>query len=529
MSSSLPIGRVGKRLAMVAGIAALLGMIALAVTMSQRGDAAYPGLNSRIAYSAGVAYTTSIWSANSDGTAPAQLTTGTSDYNPVYSADGTKIAFNRENGVYVMSSTGGSLTQLAPGLSSNSSSTEWQENYDDPNSTKTIPFVKVTSYSETWQRLGNPSFSPDGSQLAVSESKGAYKGKSICAVEALHDQTCNSGYGGGGSLEPNEEPYFNYEEECNGCISHIITISSTTGAQVSEVTPPSTTTEDFDPTYAPNGALAFARWENGNGKIYVVGSPGAAPVAVTSGPYDVRPNFSPDSSRIVFVHGGRELGVVGVGGGPVSILPNPLPAGATTSFVESPAFSPDGTKITFERSVYGKSGRIESGIFTMGSDGSALTKIVNEGHGPNWEPIPFVKPVAIPPKKGKSPKLNKKHQVTIGTITCGNTPCTLQLLSAKLKVGKKQCAVKVKLPAALAPGGSVKVTPTIKGKCLSRLEEAGKGTLTVKVSVTSATGTETLTFKSTVKPGHKGKGGSGKKGKGHKGKGGKGKGGKGGK
>ena len=516
------IGRVRMRFAILASAAALLGFAALIVSASDDGDAAFPGLNGKIAYSSGAAYVTSIWSANADGSSPTQLTVGSSDYGPSYSADGSRIAFGRENGVDVMNSDGSGLTQLAAGASSSSSDTKWQENYDDPHSAKIIPFVRIQTYTETWQRMSSPSFSPDGSQLAVAESKGKYTGTSICAVEALNDSQCISGYGS------TEGSYFNYEEECAGCISHIATISSTTGAVTGDVTPPSSVNEDYGPTYAANGALAFSRWSGPNSAIYVVSSPGAAAVPVTSGPRDYSPNFSPDGSRIVFQHGGQEIGVVGAGGGPVSLLSTlPLPPGATNSYASSPAFAPDGSRIVFERTSYGSSSKVDSGLYTMGLDGSGLSKIVNEAYGPDWQPVtppPPPTPASGKAKKGKI-KLNKKHQALIGTIVCGSSPCKLKVLSALLKIkqpkaagkkhghgktstaskktkksGVKAYPVKAIVPKTLAPGKKAKVKVKVTGKALAALKRVGKGALTVKIKVTEGLGKKVVTFKSTLKP-----------------------------
>jgi Tol biopolymer transport system component len=516
------IGRLRMRFAILAGAAALLGFIALIVSASDSGDAAFPGLNGKIAYSSGAAYVTSIWSANADGSSPTQLTAGSSDYGPSYSADGSRIAFGRENGVAVMNADGSGLTQLTSGASSSSSNTEWQENYDDPHSAKVIPFVRIQTYTESWQRLSSPAFSPDGSQLAVAESKGKYTGKSICAVEALEDPECISGYGS------TEGSYFDYEEECAGCISHIITISSTTGAVTGEVTPPSSANEDYGPTYAANGALAFSRWSGPHSMIFVIGSPGAAAVPVTSGPNDYAPNFSPDGTRIVFEHGSREIGLVGAGGGPVTLLPAlPLPPGTTNSYVSSPAFSPDGSRIVFERGAFGTSGKIDSGLYTMGVDGSGLTKIVNEAYGPDWQPVkppPPPVPASSKAKKGVV-KLNKKHEAVIGTIVCGSSPCKLKVLSALLEIpqpkaagkkhghgktstaskkakksGGKAYAIKITVPKTLAPGKKAEVKATVSGKALAALSRAGKGALTVKIAVTEGLGKKVVTLKSTLKP-----------------------------
>ena len=64
-----------------------------------------------------------------------------------------------------------------------------------------------------------------------------------------------------------EEPdsYFDYNYECVACTTQIITVNSTSGAQTSEVTPPSSVNEDYDPTYSSTGRIAFTRWVSGSG------------------------------------------------------------------------------------------------------------------------------------------------------------------------------------------------------------------------------------------------------------------------
>ena len=87
------------RFAIVVALAALSGVAALAISMSGRGGAAFPGANGKIAYAYGDNYSYSgstIWSANADGSSPTMLTSGTNDTEPAYSADGTRIAFDRE-------------------------------------------------------------------------------------------------------------------------------------------------------------------------------------------------------------------------------------------------------------------------------------------------------------------------------------------------------------------------------------------------------------------------------------------------
>jgi dipeptidyl aminopeptidase/acylaminoacyl peptidase len=487
----------------------MLGIGALAISMSDPGDAAFPGANGKIVYTYGNPYGGGgIWTANADGSSPTVLTNGTSDYDPTYSPNGSRIAFERENGLAVMNSDGSGQTQLLSGSSSHSSKTEWKEEYEVPGGEK-LKFAKIETSSNTWHRFGEPSFSPDGTQLAIVRGSEDFNAVVTCAIseEAFEEEeeTC---------LEYSApEAYFHVEVDCIACLSQVITVSATNGAVTGEVTPAANETYSWGPAYSADGKIAFARApeSEGGSRIFVVNSPGAAPVQVTNGYSDREPDFSPDGSRIVFVHGAGEIGLVGAGGGPVTILPLPNPSKGF-NYAISPAFSPDGSSIVFERSIF-PNGNPESGIYTMAAVGSGLTRILT-GSEPSWQPIPL--PPPPPPiaakataKKGKI-RLNKKGQATIGKITCGSSPCALKALSSKLKAGKKKCSAKVKLPKSLAVGKSTGVKVKVAGKCLAALKEAGKGKLVTKIAVTEALGKKVFTLKSRLLP-PKAKKGKGKK------------------
>jgi WD40-like Beta Propeller Repeat len=487
------------KIAIAGAIAGLSCFVALATSMSESGDAAFPGLNGKIAYSSGDSYSYSsaaIWSANADGGSPALLTSGSGVSTPSYSPDGSQIAFDRESGVAVMTGTGLGLKQLLTGSSSQSFQTEWKKDYVDPHSGKTIPIVRIQTSVDEWQTFDHPSFSPNGSRLVVAEASGKRTNRSICAVEALNEQTC-LGFG-----DPNA--YFNYEYSCDACGSHLISIDSQTGAQIEALTSLVGERRDTKPTYSANGKIAFARSGKGGSSIFVIDSPGAAPRRVTTGQSDRSPDFSPDSSKIVFSHGYAEIGLVGVGGGVVQLLPVPAPPEGAGGYVNSPAFSPDGSRIVLRRAVYGPQGKDETGLFTMALDGSGFMRIAADGYTPNWQPLPPPpSPVARAKWRGRKGKitLNGKGRARLGTITCGGTPCALKVLSAKLKAGKTSCRqVRTRLAKSLAPGKRVRLGIKVYDKCLAALEETGKGRLTIRVRVTDALGKKILTVKSTVVP-----------------------------
>jgi len=474
-----------------------MAAVAVAVTAlsgSGPSDAAFPGVNGRIAYASGDSYSYSsaaIWSSNADGGSPTLLSAGPGVTAPSYSADGTRIAFDREGGVATMSSAGTGVVQLLTGSSWQSSSTEWRKNYDDPHSSKTIPIVRIQSYVYEWQSFDHPSFSPNGARLVVAEAAGRRTNASICAVEAVNDQAC-IGWG-------NPNAYFDYENECKGCGSRLISIDASTGTLIEGLTPLANGRRDVKPAYSAEGKVAFARTDEGNSSIFVIDSPGAGPRRVTNGPGDRAPDFSPSGSQIVFSHAYTDIAVVGVGGGPVQLVPIPAPSEGWGGYVNSPAFSPDGSRIAFRRGVYGPGGQDATGLFTVAPDGSGFTRIAADAYAPSWQPQPPPPPPGARPKakakKGKV-KLNGKGRAAIGTIVCGGTPCRLKVLSARLKVGKRSCRqVRTRLARRLAPGKTARVGIKVYGKCLATLEQAEEGKLVIRVRATDALGKRVLTLK----------------------------------
>jgi Tol biopolymer transport system component len=520
----------GVRYVSIVALAGLLGFAALAISLSEPGGAAFPGTNGRIAFSNGQSYASqSIYSANADGSSPLGLTSGTGDYWPSYSADGSKIAFNRLNGIVVMGADGAAPTQIATGAKTDNTTIKWQSNYPDPRSSDIIPEVKIETRTRNGHGFYNPAFTPDGTQLAVAEESFNKTQENVCAVENSGDMECLD--------YSDSNSYFYYQYNCHECFEHIIMLSSTTGAVLSEVTPKSSDVFDFSPTVSADGKLAFVRYIGGSpasSGLFLIPSPGVAALHLTSGNENHAPDFSPDSSKLIFVHGQKEFGVIGSGGGPISLIALPAPPPGSSAYVSSPKFSPDGTQIAFNGSFYRPPSTEENGIFVMAANGAGPHRIA-EGYDPSWQPIP-IPPPAVPAgvksAKGKV-KLNKKNQAVIGTITCGSSPCTLKVLSALLKVKlpsakgkangktstaskKKQKAgstypVKVIVPKALAPGKKANVKVSVRSKALAALQKAGKGALTVKIKVTEGLGKKVVTMKSTLTPPPVSKKHSGKK------------------
>jgi len=482
--------------AAIAIVAAGTALAALVLPGSGPSDAAFPGVNGRIAYASGDSYSYSsaaIWSSNADGGSPTLLSAGPGVTAPSYSADGTRVAFDREGGIAVMSAAGTGVVPLLTGSGWQSSSTEWKEDYDDPHSSKTIPVVRIQSYVREWQNFDHPSFSPNGALLVVAEAAGRRTNASICAVEAVGDQTC-LGWG-------NPNAYFDYENDCKGCGSHLVSIDSATGVLTEALTSLSNGRRDTKPSYSAAGKIAFARSNEGNSSIFVLDSPGSAPRQVTNGQSDRAPDFSPNGSRIVFSHAYSDIGLVGVGGGAVQLVPIPAPTEGWGGYVNSPVFSPDGSRIAFRRGVYGPGGQDGTGLFTVAPDGSGLTRIAADGYAPSWQPQPPSPPPGARPKAKakKKVKLNGKGRAAIGTIVCGGSACKLKTLSARLGVDKGSCRkVRTRLARKLGPGKTARVGIKVYGKCLNALKKVREGRLVVRVRALDALGKRLLTLKTTL-------------------------------
>jgi WD40-like Beta Propeller Repeat len=479
------------RRAAVVALATVCGFALLAIVSSSPSKAAFPGLNGRIAYGFGDASSRAIWAANPDGTAPTMLTSSGSSENPTYSADGSRIAFERNDGVAVMNADGSGVTQLVSGSHTMSQEFKWVGEYEtDEEPPRTIP-VRIQTIEGSHRTFSSPSFSPDGSQLAVSEGNEETKATVVCEVAAVGGECLGAGP---------PAPYFRVEFECLACGARIVTISPTSGAQTSVVTSPPNEVFDGAPAFSVDGKLAFSRSDESESSpaIHVVDSPGAAPNQVTVGG---SPDFSPDGSRIAFLGPSGELAIVGAAGGPVTVVPTPAPPGALSASVGPPSFSPDGTKLAFFRTIF-YSESWDYGVFTVGADGSGLTKVVDRGFEPGWGPATLPPPPALVKAKAKARKgkvrLSKKGKATIATIVCGNSPCTLEVLLAKLKAGKEKCFVRARLARKLAPGKSAPLKVRVVGKCLAAVKEAGKGKLVTKVRVVDALGKQTLTLRVTV-------------------------------
>jgi len=146
-----------KPTATLAAAAVAAATLVLALGSASPAEAAFPGVNGKIAYASQDAVSSNIWVMNPDGSGRTYLAASLApERDPAFSPDGSKIVYTRggnsQTDIWVMNADGTGQTNLTPGL---------------------------LGYE------GGAAWSPDGTKIAFSSQRGGdYNNYDICVMNA---------------------------------------------------------------------------------------------------------------------------------------------------------------------------------------------------------------------------------------------------------------------------------------------------------------------------------------------------------
>jgi Tol biopolymer transport system component len=272
-------------LTMLVVIAALLAAsFAVGLILDRgRAESAFPGVSGKIAFVSFRDGQGDIYAMNADGTEQTRLTVNpASDYEPVWSPDGTSILFRTYrvgiDEIYVMNADGSGQTNVT-------------EN----------PALDI-----------HPAWSPDGSKiLFVSTRNDPYYAS--CDYWCYEIYTMNLDGSGVTRLTYNSDVDFSPVWSPDGSKIAFMSnrasgyydvfVMNADGSSVTNLT--NSLGGDADPDWSPDGSkIAFRTDRDGDWEVYVMNADGSGVTRLTNSPgWDSAPAWSPDGSKIAFESG----------------------------------------------------------------------------------------------------------------------------------------------------------------------------------------------------------------------------------
>jgi Tol biopolymer transport system component len=260
-----------------------------------------------------------------------------------------------------------------------------------------------TRLTYTPESEAQPTISPDGTRIAFQRGLEANTNDEIYVMNSDGSNQTRLTFSPGEDQDPTFSPdgtKIAFVSARTG--DNEIYVMNSDGSNQTELT--FSPGEDQDPTYSPDGTKIIFAGETlvshpfgviYEYAIYVMNSDGSDLHRLNDIYGALRPDFSPDGTKIAFEHFTIHLGKEGVPGplpqeehGEIYVMnsdgSNPTRLTNNTVVDSDPTFSPDGTKIAF---FSDRDGPRVPEIYAMNTDGSSQTNLTNNAafdFSPDW-------------------------------------------------------------------------------------------------------------------------------------------------